>query len=183
MRPPWRVMAAHSGVLPVVLSLLFGADSILASWFTGRILDEYALLVAFEGFVEASTMNKVTIRHDKRLVVTRFEGPIDYLDVMQWMDQSLQDDSFSRDYDGIVDLRAASFKSVRAEKAELLAFYMIENDFTRGKWVVLVAAPMETALAVIYGDLAARQHPIEIFSTLRAASVFLNKDLSGLDLE
>jgi hypothetical protein len=118
---------------------------------------------------------------EKKLIVARFTGPIDYQDILNWFEDALQHEAFSKDYDGIVDLRKAAVQEARPEKAKLLASYIIEHDFTKGKWAILVSKPMETALSLLYANVATRQHPVESFSTIEAAASFLAKDLDGID--
>jgi hypothetical protein len=120
---------------------------------------------------------------EKQLIVTRFTGLIVYDDMLHWIDEVLQHESFSREYDGIVDLREAAFKTIRADKAKLLGSDMIERNFTKGKWAILVSTPIETALSLLYNQVATQQHPIESFSTVEAAASFLGKDLKGVGLE
>lgn len=129
-------------------------------------------------------MNKTTrIYPARKLIVARFTGAIDYEDIMAWMDEVAREEGFSPDYDGIVDLREVELKQKRAEKARLLAEYMIQRDWTKGRWAVMVGQPMETALALVYSGVAGQQHPIKVMATVSAAANFLNKDLSDLGLE
>jgi hypothetical protein len=114
-----------------------------------------------------------------RLIVTRFFGPIDYEDVLAWLDSAPLDALFSRQYDGIVDLRKARLTSFRVEKAQLLARHMIDRDFTQGSWAVLADRPAERALSTHYSKVAVQQHPIEVFSTVTAAAKFLRRDLAA----
>ena len=80
----------------------------------------------------------------------------------------------------MVDIRGASFKNQRPEKAKYLGAYMIEQDFTTGRWAVLAGKPIETALTLVYRQVAGEKHPLKIFSTVEAAEGFLGHDLSGL---
>jgi hypothetical protein len=120
---------------------------------------------------------------DKKLVVARFTGPIDYQDILNWLNEALQNESFSTEYDGIVDLRKAFFKETRHEKVQFLASYIIEHNFTKGKWAILVSTPMEAALSLLFSRYATLQQPIDIFSTVEAAARFLAKNLEDIDLE
>jgi hypothetical protein len=120
---------------------------------------------------------------DKKLVVARFTGPIDYQDILNWFNEALQNESFSMEYDGIVDLRKVVFKETRREKVQFLASYIIEHNFTKGKWAILASTPMETALSLLFSEYAPLQQPVNIFSTVKAAARFLAKDLEDIDLE
>jgi hypothetical protein len=116
---------------------------------------------------------------ESRLIVTRFFGPFDYEDVLDWLDTAALDSRFSREYDGLVDLRRARLTSFRIEKAKLLAQHMMDLDFTHGSWAVLADRPAETAFSMIYSTVAVRHHPVEVFSTVPAAASFLRKDLAS----
>lgn len=120
---------------------------------------------------------------DKKLVVARFTGPIDYEDILNWLNEALQNESFSMEYDGIADLRKAVFKETRLEKVQFLASYIIEHRFTKGKWAILASTPMETALSFLFSKYATLQQPIDIFSTVEVVATFLAKDLEDIDLE
>lgn len=115
---------------------------------------------------------------EQKLCVVRFIGAIDYEDFVQWADDALADPAFSKDYDGVMDIRRAVFKHMRPEKARALATYMIDNNFTYGKWVSLVAKPMESALSMLYSEMANLQHPHILCSTVSGSGEFLERDLS-----
>jgi hypothetical protein len=115
---------------------------------------------------------------NSRLIVTRFFGPIDYEDVLEWLDTASLDARFSREFDGVVDLRKARLTSFRIEKARLLAKHVIDLDFTQGSWAVLADRPAETAFSMLYTSVANQHHPVEVFSSVDAAANFLGKDLS-----
>src|SRR5262245_12148750 len=95
--------------------------------------------------VEGCMHRTFNIYPERRLCVVRFIGAIDYEDFVQWASDAMKEPLFSRDYDGVVDIRRAVFKHMRPEKARELATFMIDNEFTNGKWVSLVTKPMESA--------------------------------------
>jgi hypothetical protein len=117
---------------------------------------------------------------ERRLCVVRFIGAIDYEDFVQWADDAMKEPLFSRDYDGVVDIRRAVFKHMRPEKARELATFMIDHEFTNGKWVSLVTKPMESALSLVYSEMAKLQHPHILCSTVTGSGEFLGQDLTGL---
>ena len=117
---------------------------------------------------------------DQKLMIARFIGPIDFYDIRDWIDEAPRYKAFSTEYDGIVDQRRAIFKHTRIEKAKELATYMVEHRFTSGKWVVLVTKPMETALSLLYREIAVVKHPIELFSTIDAAAKYLERNVKDL---
>ena len=119
---------------------------------------------------------------DRQLIVVRFSGPVGYDDMLQWMQEIREHESFSRTYDGLVDNREAIFHQTRPQKAQGLATYLIETDFTRGKWALLVDKPMETALSMLYSAVASVQHPIQVFSTLEGANQYLDNKLTDIEL-
>ncbi len=117
---------------------------------------------------------------EKNFAMVRFAGPIDYKDILSWFDEARFHEDFSKNFDGVVDLRKATFKKTRPEKAEFLASYMIEHDITQAKWAMLVSEPVVTALATIYSKFANLKHPIKNFSTVEAAAAFLERDLEDI---
>jgi len=121
-----------------------------------------------------------TVRIDRQraLVVTRFEGAVDFDDVMSWLAALPDHPDFQSSDAVVVDMRAITLKQTRAEKAEELARFMVSSRLSTGRWAVLVTGPIATALTVLYQNIAATQHPIGVFSTLKAAGEFLGQDLS-----
>ena len=113
---------------------------------------------------------------EKKLIVTRFIGPIVYQDVLNWVDELTRNEFYSKEYDGIVDLRKAIFTDPDPQKAQALSTYMIEHDFIQGKLVMLVDKPTETALVMIHCRKEGKKHPTEVFSTVQAAASFLERD-------
>lgn len=112
--------------------------------------------------------------------VVRFIGAIDYEDFVQWAADAQAIPTFSKEYDGVVDIRRAVFKQMRPEKARALATYMTDTDFTHGKWVSLVSKPMETALSLVYSELANLKHPHILCSTVSGTGEFLGRDLTRI---
>ena len=119
---------------------------------------------------------------EEKLIVTRFTGPVVYQDILNWIDELARNESFSKEYDGIVDLRKAIFTDPDPENARALSSYMIEHNFSRGKLAILVDKPRETALVMIHRWKTGPEHPIEAFSTVEAAAHFIAKDPDAIEL-
>ena len=119
---------------------------------------------------------------DERLILVRFHGAISYEDILMWLEEALDDQHFSKWYNGVVDLRNAVFAQHRLEKAHLLARFVAEQDLTSGRWAILADKPMETALSILYGSATREKHPIRVVSTIRGASAFLGNDVETLEL-
>ncbi len=126
-----------------------------------------------------SMAHSVRIDSLRRLVVARFQGAIDFDDVMAWLESLHDMPDYHPAYMAVVDMRAISLKQSRAEKAEELARYMVDTHLSTGRWAVIVSGPVATALSVLYQTIASAQHPIGIFSTRDAAAAFLGCDLSA----
>ena len=120
---------------------------------------------------------------ERKLIIACFSGTIAYQDVLQWFDNTREHPEFSKHFQGIVDLRKAEFGKMAgvkmAEKARALAEYMIKIDFTTAKWAILADTPMETSLMMLYSKGASQKHPIEIFSTVKAAEEYLDIPLAS----
>ncbi|MFD2110857.1 hypothetical protein [Thiorhodococcus fuscus] len=127
-----------------------------------------------------STTRTFDIYPERRLVVGRFAGPIDYQDVIAWVKDAMGEETFSSDYDGVVDLRRSTLKEARPDRARFVANYTIDEGFTQGRWAILVDRPKETALSYIFSSIAAGRYPVQVFSTTDAASIYLRRDLSDL---
>lgn len=123
-----------------------------------------------------------TIYPEIKLVVSYFSGPIVYQDIIDWVDELSSNESFSKEYDGIVDLRKAVFTDPTPDKARSLSSYMMEHNFTQGKLAVLVDKPTETALVILHRQAEGGRRPVEIFSTVEAAADFIDKDAESIKM-
>ena len=130
---------------------------------------------------------KFKIYPDKKLISALFKGTIVYENILQWFDEVYAHPDFSREYQGIIDLRQVIFgmehrnqPGKMAEKAKALAQYMAKLDFTSARWAILVVSPIETSLTMMYASNASRKHPINIFSTVEAAENYLGIPLSDV---
>lgn len=119
---------------------------------------------------------------ERKLIIAIFTGIIVCQDVLQWFDDTREHPDFSQNFPGIVDLRRAVFGNISggemAEKARILSDYMIKIDFTTAKWAILTDTLIETSLMMVYSKGAAQMHPIEIFSTVKAAESYLGVPLA-----
>ena len=124
---------------------------------------------------------------DRKLIVARFKGIITYEDIIQWFDEVIRHEDFSKEYSGVVDLRSAEFLKAPSGKihetitrTRKAAQYTIEKDFTKGKWALLADTPMETSLLMIYAKEVFSKHPVSIFSTVEAAAHYLGQKLDDV---
>ena len=118
---------------------------------------------------------------ERKLILASFTGTIVYQEVLQWFDEVRAHPDFSKDFQGLVDLRKGVFgampTSKMAEKAHALAEYMTKIDFTTAQWAILADTPMETSLMMVYSRNASQKHPIKVFLTVEAAEGYLGVPL------
>ncbi|HRY99412.1 MAG TPA: hypothetical protein P5550_10195 [Bacteroidales bacterium] len=100
-------------------------------------------------------------------------------EVMDFFHTASLDKEFSRDYQGVVDLRNANM-NMRASEARRLARYIIDHQWSTARWALIASTPKDTALSSIYQQEVEAQHPLGYFSTVAAASAYLGLDLSAL---
>ncbi|HKI60506.1 MAG TPA: hypothetical protein VKA23_05680 [Mariprofundaceae bacterium] len=123
-------------------------------------------------------MHKVDIYPEQSLVVALFSGPVTIEEIKQANIETIKDSRFDKRFDGITDFR---FAEASFTDHDLLQFRAsaLKSDFTRGAWCILASRPLETAMSMIFANKA-QKTPIKVFSTVDAASAYLNRDLQQL---
>jgi hypothetical protein len=132
--------------------------------------------------IDAEAMSRHTFRvfPADRLSIVQWFGQVTFADVLAWLDEMIATPSFSVDFDGVVDLRKADLALMRPDEVKAIAQNMIDRRLTRGKWVHLVAGPMETALSLMYSRAVSEQYRMHVFSTIESAAEFLGRDAATL---
>lgn len=118
----------------------------------------------------------------ERLVIVRWFGPVTFEGVVEWLDELIAHPLFSADFDGIVDLREADLTDMSPMQVKAVAQLMVERQLTRGRWVHLVAGPMETALSMVFSVAVREQYQAQVVSTVEAAAEYLGRDPAALYL-
>jgi len=122
-------------------------------------------------------MHQLAIYPEESLVVCVFSGQITISEIEETAKIMLSHPDFDIHLNGISDFRQAQVTFTRSE-LEYFNRAAIETPFTRGSWCLLADSPIETAMALIYANELKETHPVGVFSTIKGASNFLNKDLS-----
>ncbi len=127
------------------------------------------------------------IHPDKKLVSVIFTGNVVYEDIITWFSELHNHPDFSPDYNGVADLRNTQFGIERRDqptkmvkKGRELAAYMDKINLSLKKWAIITDSPVETSLAILFAKEAAGKQSVEIFSTAKAAEIFLGTSLSGI---
>ncbi len=124
-------------------------------------------------------MHSHTIFEAERLILLGFSGTVDYLGLMEGLDGLAQDPDYSRDHDGICDLRKARLEMTPGE-VRMAAVQIATEQRTVGKWAIMIDEPRGTALATLYVNAIAGQHSLRVFSTVAGVSEYLKRDLGPI---
>jgi len=119
------------------------------------------------------------IYKNEKIIILRFWGKVNYNDYLNCFLEAGRDPEFSHNLKGLADERRVQ-ASIRPDETRKLADFVASKGLSKGKWAVLVSDPVPTALAVIYEEVVKKQHPLGIFSTIRAASEYLECNLESL---
>ncbi|MES0370880.1 MAG: hypothetical protein ABUK11_01240 [Mariprofundaceae bacterium] len=122
-------------------------------------------------------MYKLDIYPEEALVVLMFSGQLEIEEIETAIHEMASHSDYIKHFDGVSDCRSA--KVMFSEK-QLHQFNRKakENGIARGVWCLLVDRPLETAMAMIYAHEIKENHPVAVFSTVKAASEYLNKDIN-----
>jgi hypothetical protein len=123
-------------------------------------------------------MNDFRIYPEHKFIHTWTTGS-DFETLMEFYKKVAAHKDFSKDYVGLVDMRRANLELTTGQAA-MLARFVVESDFSRSRWVLLVSEPFVTALSLVYQDVVIEQHELLVVSTLDAASEYLGLDLRSI---
>ena len=122
-------------------------------------------------------MHQHQIYPELRLIVIELIGPVTFEQLLKGTEELLAHPDFDQSFNGVTDYRRAE---IQFSPAELKRF----TDLTQtkqvalGTWCMLVSGTQQTAMVTLFKHQVEAQHPIELFSTLKAASAFIGTDLS-----
>ena len=121
-------------------------------------------------------MNTVDVFPDKQLIVAKYSGNVCMDDVVSLTQEMLSNPSYSSLFNGISDYRGAKL-SVTPDEMNAFAKDVIDNEVSLGTWCLLCDEPNTTAFMMIFQSLLKSRHPVEVYSTVAAASNRFNTDL------
>jgi hypothetical protein len=124
-------------------------------------------------------MYDIRILKTIRTVLLDFEGDISFDEFVSCFEEANAHPDYSPEFDGVADLRKARL-TLDDQEAEALAAFVVSGELSSGRWAILTASPHETALSILYEQAASEQHAAQVFSTVQAASAYLEVDLSGV---
>ena len=119
---------------------------------------------------------------EERLVVYRVDGLPELEAVKQMYLSLVNDPLYSKDFNGVADWRHVT-SNLTSDDVNEIAELVLADQGIRVLWVALLAQPLSTALATIYSQKVAGQHPVEICSTLERASEILGRDIEPFLLQ
>jgi hypothetical protein len=111
------------------------------------------------------------------LVIVRFTGDVFLSDLRTLENMILQHTDYQLHYVGLYDFRESTKRYTHKDLLELIKLQPIHPD--KGRWCSLNSTPVDTALAMLYAVQRKGENPFNVFSTIPAASDFLNRDLAS----
>ncbi len=123
-------------------------------------------------------MHKIKVYPELSLVVTVFSGSISIEEIKAANLEIARNPDFNKYFDGVSDFRSAQACFTEHELFEFRSS-AIRSDFTRGVWCILTSSPLETAMSMIFANKM-QKYIVKIFSTVEAASTYLQKDLQPM---
>jgi|SaaInlStandDraft_1057018.scaffolds.fasta_scaffold67909_2 hypothetical protein len=114
---------------------------------------------------------------DQHLVTVVFEGDVTIGELVQVDDEISDHPEYQISFCGVFDFRQSRKMYSPRDLAQLKNKGTTRNA-EKGKWCSLNSTPRETSLAELFKVKRGIIHPFEVFSTVDAASFFLQMDLS-----
>ena len=124
-------------------------------------------------------MYKLEVHLEKELVVVQFSGQVSAEEVLRCIAEFRQVDGYHKNFTGVADFRAVEIQ-FGPEGVKAISDFSKGRTAMRGRWCLLADKPFETAMSAIFKSKVAEQQPLEVFSTIRAASDYLGIDLTDL---
>ena len=122
-------------------------------------------------------MYQFRIVPEENLIVLQFSGEVLWEEVGRYYGELVKDPNYHQELMGVCDLRGAELMFT-PEESKMLARISREQQLTRGRWAFIADTPSGTALAMIFGKEIGDFHESQFFSSVDAASDFLDRDLS-----
>ena len=121
-------------------------------------------------------VNTLNVFPDKQLIVAKYSGDVCMDDVVRLTEEMVSNPNYSPLFNGVTDYRGAKL-SATSDEVTAFAKDVIESEVSLGTWCILCDEPNTTAYNMIFQSLLKSRHPVEIYSTVDAASKRLNMDL------
>ena len=121
-------------------------------------------------------MNTVEVFPDDQLVVVKYRGDVRMADVVKLTQEMVSLPGYSPSFNGVTDHRGVNLL-VTQEEIRAFSRDAISNEVSLGTWCLICDAPLTTAFMLIFKSQLESRHPVEIVSTVDAASYRLGVDL------
>ncbi len=123
--------------------------------------------------------HSINIYPELKLTSVVFEGDITIEELLEAENDIQNHCDFKLDFNGVYDFRNSKklFEPKDLDKLKNKSAHFNPN---KGKWCSLNSAPFETALSSLFQNKRIEVHPFEVFSSVEAASEFLDIDLSNI---
>jgi len=116
--------------------------------------------------------HQLNIYQHEKLIVVVFEGDISIEELKSARLEMINHPDYHESFNGVYDFRKA-VKKYRQESLFSFSDTIVKEDKTKGKWCSLNKTPVETGLSELLKNKVKARHPFESFSTVLAASEFL----------
>lgn len=122
-------------------------------------------------------MYKLDVYPEHELVVCAYSEQVTIDEIKAAITELANHPHYARHFDCVCDYR---FAHAVFHEPELHQFIksLKEQDIARGTWALLAGQPLETAMVMIFANTLKERHPVDVFSTIDAASRYLKKDLT-----
>jgi hypothetical protein len=112
------------------------------------------------------------------LVIVIYQGKITLDELNETRSKIITHPDYSNDFNGVFDFRKAT-KIISTKDLQTLSETINNQKPAKGKWCSLNSTPYESALTEILKRKIDKTHPFEVFSSVEAASKYLDTPLSN----
>lgn len=121
-------------------------------------------------------MNTVKIYPDKQLIVGKYNGDVCMNDIVSLTQEMVLNSSYSPLFNGVTDCRGVNLL-VTPDEMNAFTRGVIDDEVSLGTWCFICDEPNTTAYMMLFQSNLKSRHPVEVYSTVDAASNRLNIDL------
>lgn len=118
-----------------------------------------------------------TILREQQLILVRFSGPASVLELVTATTVICGDPRYVRGMDGLIDLRGVDPAVDTGEIRSLIELTLTKKKHGHGRWAVITATPLSTALTMLYQKGVSPAHPFTVFYTTEGAAAFIGHQL------
>ena len=127
--------------------------------------------------MESHLQNTVEIFPDEQLIVGKYFGDVSMSDITCLTQKMVSMPDYSPSFNGVTDFRGINLLMTQDELHDFIKS-AIENEVSLGTWCLICDTPITTAFMLLFKSQLKSRHPVEVFSTVEAASDRLGIDVS-----